>query len=327
MMNGTSQPVSRRRAITILAVGAGAALVPASLPATPLSRFEWTGTALGAPARIMLQHRHRAVAADAVAACVAEVARLEREFSLYRSDSALSRLNRDGYLAAPSHDMRRLLSACRRFGELSGGAFDVTVQPLWRLYARHFANTADAVEGPSAAELAAALTLVDYRRIAIAPDRIVLPPGMGLTLNGIAQGYITDRAADLLRARGWRHVLIDLGEIRALDDRPDGRPWSIALAGAGSVPIADQAVATSAGSGTPFTQDGRAHHLFNPTTGRSANTYRSVTVIAAHATVADALSSAIYVAPRAEAARLLRAGGGIEARLVDGSGRVQRVRA
>jgi thiamine biosynthesis lipoprotein len=78
-------------------------------------------------------------------------------------------------------------------------------------------------------------------------------------------------------------------------------------------------------AGTSLAPDGRTHHLFDPRTGRSANTYRAVTVVAARATVADALSSAIYVAPRAEAARLLHAGGGIEARLVDNAGQVQRV--
>ncbi|HEY5598914.1 MAG TPA: FAD:protein FMN transferase, partial [Kiloniellales bacterium] len=205
----------------------------------------------------------------------------------------------------------------RRFGALSTGAFDVTVQPLWRLYAAHFAANPQATDRPPRAALKAALELVDYRRLRIAEDHIAMPTGMSVTLNGIAQGYITDRVADLLRARGWRHVLVDLGEIRALDDRPDGRPWRIGLAAAGVVPLADQAVATSAGAGTPFTQDARIHHLLDPRSGRSANTYRSVTVIAARATVADALSSAIYVAPRDQAADILRRGGGIEARLVD----------
>jgi len=317
--------IGRRRAITILAAGAGATLLPrASWPDAP-SRFEWRGQALGAPARLVLHGPDRAEAAAAAATCVAEVERLEREFSLYRPDSALSRLNRQGRLDAPSHDMRRLLLESQRFGVLSTGAFDVTVQPLWSLYAAHFAADPAATDGPPPAALAAALGLVDYRRLRVADDHISMPPGMSITLNGIAQGYITDRVADLLRARGWHHVLVDLGEIRALDTRPDGQPWRIGLAEAQEVPLLDQAVATSAGAGTAFTQDARIHHLLDPRSGHSANSYRSVTVVAARATIADALSSAIYVAPRAEASRLLRAGGGIEARLVDNAGQVQRL--
>ncbi len=317
MSTFTGQRIGRRRAMTILAAGAGATLLPRASWPDAASRFEWRGQALGAAARLVLYDRDRAEAAAAVAACVAEVERLENEFSLYRPDSALSRLNRQGRLDAPSHDMRRLLLESRRFGDLSNGAFDVTVQPLWRLYAAHFAANPEATEGPPSAAVEAALALVDYRRLRIADDHIAIPAGMGITLNGIAQGYITDRVADLLRTRGWRHVLVDLGEIRALDSRPGGQPWRIGLAAAGEVPLVDQAVATSAGAGTRFTRDARIHHLLEPRSGRSANTYRSVTVVAARATIADALSSAVYVAPREAAARLLRAGGAIEARLVD----------
>jgi thiamine biosynthesis lipoprotein len=323
----TVRRIGRRRAITILAASAGAVLLPKAARSAAPARFEWRGSALGAPARLVLHGPDRAEAAAAVAACVAEVERLENEFSLYRSDSALSCLNRQGRLDVPSHDMRRLLLESQRFGALSHGAFDVTVQPLWSLYAAHFAADPVATDGPPPAALAAAQDLVDYRRLRVADDHITMPTGMSLTFNGIAQGYITDRVADLLRARGWHHVLVDLGEIRALDTRPDGQPWRIGLAGAQEVPLLDQAVATSAGAGTAFTQDARIHHLLDPRSGHSANTYRSVTVVAARATIADALSSAIFLAPRAEASRLLRAGGGIEARLTDMSGMVHHVHA
>jgi thiamine biosynthesis lipoprotein len=99
------------------------------------------------------------------------------------------------------------------------------------------------------------------------------------------------------------------------------------LAEGQEVPLVDQAIATSAGAGTPFTPDGRTHHLFDPRSGRSANTYRGVTVVAARAAVADALSSAIYVAPPDQAADILRRGGGILGRLVDTAGTVRIVRA
>jgi len=130
---------TRRRVIAILAAGAGATLAPGLAGFAQARRFEWTGTAMGAEARIILYHTDRRQAEAAVGAAVAEIDRLEDQFSLYRTDSALSRLNRTGRLDAPSRDMRRLLAQCRRFGDLTGGAFDVTVQPLWRLYADHFA--------------------------------------------------------------------------------------------------------------------------------------------------------------------------------------------
>jgi thiamine biosynthesis lipoprotein len=318
--------INRRRALMILAAGAGAAALPGRPWAGAARRFEWRGSALGAETRIVLHHRDRAQARAAVQACVTEIARLEREFSLYRADSALSHLNRTGRLEAPSHDMRRLLAACRRFAELSGGTFDVSVQPLWRLYARHFAAHPEAAEGPTAAEIAAARARVDYRRIEVGPERVRLGPGMALTLNGIAQGYITDRVAELLRARGWSNVLIDLGEVRALDGRPDGRPWAVWLGESGPrLGLHDQAVATSAGGATRFEASGRHHHLLDPRTGRSQNAYRGVSVVAPRATIADALSTALFLMPRSQAPRLLQAAGPAQAWLLDAEGRSERL--
>jgi thiamine biosynthesis lipoprotein len=327
----TSRPLSRRRMLTILA-GAGAALLPGAAWAGGPRRFEWQGTALGADARIILYHRDPAAAAAAVKAAIAEVERLEVEFSLYRADSQLCRLNRSGTIEAPSHDMRRLLALCRRFGDLSGGAFDVTVQPLWRLYADHFAAHPKSAAGPDADAVARARALVDYRRIQLTPARVSLAPGMAVTLNGIAQGYITDRVTDLLRRRGWSNVLVNLGETRALAGRADGNPWSVALAGAldgngkpMAIPLVNRAAATSAGDGTRFEATGRHHHIFDPARGESSRYHGQVSVVADDATTADALSTALYVMAPGDALGLLRRFAGAEAWLTGPDGRIRRL--
>jgi thiamine biosynthesis lipoprotein len=208
--------------------------------------------------------------------------------------------------------MRFLLAEAVRFGKLSQGAFDVTVQPLWELYARHFSRHPEDSSGPPAELVTRAVGLVDYRRIQTEPDRITLPSGMAVTLNGIAQGYVTDCVADLLRARGWNNVLIDLGELRGLGAHPDGRPWTAALPnlpdterGALMVPLSERAIATSSGAATRFEASGKYHHLFSPTSGRSAVTYAVVTVAAPRATLADALSTALFVAPYSAAEAML----------------------
>jgi thiamine biosynthesis lipoprotein len=329
MSQVTAAPaLTRRRTLTIVAAAAGAALWPGPARSGGPRRFEWTGGALGTHARIVLHHHERAVAPNAVRTCLAEIARLEREFSLYRADSALSRLNRDGQLEAPSQDMRRLLADCLRFGELTRGAFDVSVQPLWRLIAEHFAAHPGATGEPPPAALAAARAVVDYRKIALGPARVTLGPGMALTLNGIAQGYITDRVAEILRVRGWTNVLIDLGEIRVLDGRPGGGPWTVGLQNTGRrLPLDNRALATSSGEASRFEASGRHHHLLDPGSGASPNAYRSVTVIAPEATTADALSTALFLMPRAEAAQVLRAGVGAEAWLIDKHGREAHLKA
>lgn len=306
-MSVLPRSVSRRRAIVIVA-GAAAALWPGFGRARS-GAYEWTGTALGAAASIRLYHRDHAAAEAAVVEAVAEIERLESEFSLYRTRSAISRLNRDGRHIQPSHDMRRLLMESRRFGDLTGGLFDVTVQPLWELYARHFAAFSFDPAGPLPDALNAALASVDYRRIGISGEAIELGNGIRVTFNGIAQGYITDRIADLLRRRGWTNVLIDLGEIRGLGVRPDGHPWRVALrdaTGPAILGLNDGALATSAWNGTVFDRRARFGHLFDPRRGPVRTEYRSITVAADDATTADAMSTTLAVAPVGEIAALAR---------------------
>jgi len=334
-------PIPRRRALTVIAgMGAGVGvglLAPGTGLGAPIRRFQWRGAALGAQAAIILYHSDRHEAEKAIAASVAEIERLESEFSLYRAESALNRLNRDGYLDAPSLDMVRLLSDCRRFGEISDGAFDVTVQPLWRLYADHFAAHPGDASGPPRAAVNAARARVDYRRIKIRTDRIVLGEKMEITLNGIAQGAITDRVADLLRRRGWSNVLLNLGEIRALDGRGDGAPWTVALDGTAdpngggrlTVALDNRAMATSAGGGTRFESTGRHHHLFDPASGDTPNHYRSVSVIAPDATTADALSTGIFIASKTRAGQILARAGrsdDVAAWLTDANGQTEFLR-
>ena len=136
-------------------------------------------------------------------------------------------------------------------------------------------------------------------------------PGMAVTLNGIAQGYITDRVAALLQDAGMADVLLDIGEVRALGRHPAGRPWRVGLRHAAepetivrTLALADRAVATSAGIASPFEPSGRHHHLFDPATGRPAQAAGQVSVIAPRTTTADALSTALAVVPPARAATL-----------------------
>lgn len=309
-------PSTRRRFLRICAAPLG--LLPLGLLAAPakasLPMFRWQGTALGAEGSISLYHPDRDAALVLIERAVAEIERLERIFSLYRPDSALSILNRDGRLDAPPLELVVLVEESLRIGRLSGGAFSVAVQPLWQLYADHFSRPDADPAGPDAAAIVRACGLADDRAVRVEPGGIaLLKPGMALTLNGIAQGYITDRVADLLREAGLADVLVDLGEIRALGRHPDGRPWRVGLDAGGrlarTVELADRAVATSAGSGLAFDPAGRFQHLLDPRCGKSADFYRSVSVMASRATIADALSTALWFVPPEEAPTVLAQAG------------------
>jgi len=321
-------PLSRRRALGIVGAAAGCALLPGGAGAAA-PRHEWRGVSLGAPARITLYHPERREARRLIGAALDEIERLEAEFSLFRPRSALSRLNAEGTLAGASHDMRRLMAEALRMSELSEGRFDVTVQPLWRLYAGFYGRHPGHPSGPPESDIRAAAALVDYRAVELGRGRLRLArPGMAATLNGIAQGYVTDRVAELLRGLGLANLLIDLGEHRALGRRGDGRPWRVGLRDPGGgeprfeFALDNQAVATSGAYGTRFLSGLGHHHLFDPASGRSAGHWQSVSVIAGRATAADALSTALYLTPPDRVARLIGAAGAVRAHFLDHEGRL-----
>lgn len=288
---------SRRRAIAIFAATAGLPLIPnARAAAGPVT---WEGQALGAPARLILNHEDRAGAARLIGRATAEIARLEQIFSLYREDSALSALNNQGFLLAPPTEFIALLERCREFWELSDGTFDPSVQPLWALYRDHFSSPGADPSGPPAERIAKALAPVGFDRVKFNRDRIAMPASGALTLNGIAQGFITDRIVDMLEEAGMRNSFVDMGEARAMGSKEDGGPWRVGLAVSEDsdqpdavLPIVDKAVATSSATGFVFDEAGRFGHILDPRKGHIPISYKRLSVIAADATTADALSTA-----------------------------------
>jgi len=305
--------LTRRRFVSVLAAASIAPFASHRARAGEVQTFNWQGIALGAHARLTLQHPDENVAKSAIAACLDEVARLEAIFSLYRSDSALTRLNACGRLDAAPADLRLLLTEALAIAERSNGAFDPTVQPLWELYARHFSQPGADPEGPSRDAIEKAIARVGWRKIEIDGAIIrLLEPGMAVTLNGIAQGYITDKVADLLRERGFRHVLVDMGEQLALGPKWDGEAWRVGIADPAAphrplfeLPLTNGAIATSGGYGYRFDPAGRFTHIIEPNTGLPARRVASVIVVTDLAATADGLSTALSVVPAEHAPAVL----------------------
>jgi FAD:protein FMN transferase len=314
---------TRRRAIRIMAAAAGVPLLIAAVRASaPRGQFHtWQGDVLGAWSELTLWHTDAAFAQRTIRKVRQEIDRFERIFSLYRPDSEIARLNAAGRLARPSPELRALIDESRHMATLSGGAFDISVQPLWRLYEAHFWSRSEVQADITARAREIAEQLVDFRRIEAGAASIGFTrPGMAITLNSLAQGYITDAIADLLRQEGFESAVVDLGEFRTLGRHPDGRPWRLGIRNgkaAGevgrTVELTDMALAVSGGYGTPFEPSGRFHHIFDPQSGASANTFVEVAVIGPRATAANALSTAICVAGEERARLLLAAYPGTQA--------------
>ena len=304
--------ITRRRFLAISAAAGLAWGAPVRAGA-----FRWRGVALGAPASITLAGLDRGAAAGLAGRVEAEISRLEGLFSLYRVDSELSRLNRFGRLEHPSHEMLELLDLARLVNKTTGGAFDPTVQPFWRLHAR----AAGEMRAPTPAEMRAALLASGWRHVRVEAGLVRFRrPGMALTLNGIAQGYIADRIAGLLRAQGLVDVLVDTGEIRALGRRADGTPWRAGIIMPDGTPVArkalsDRSLATSAPHATLLDAERGAGHILDPETGNPAAHWRLVSVSAPRAALADALSTAFCLMdrPAIEAALARHSGAALEA--------------
>jgi thiamine biosynthesis lipoprotein len=272
---------TRRR---FLAISAAAFALPAA--ATAQQVYTWSGMALGARATIRLAHPN----APAITARVAtEIDRLENVFSLYRHDSALSRLNQNGALDAPPFELLECLSLAGAVHHATGGLFDPTVQPLWAVYAEAAAEN----QAPEAQMIDAAMAVTGWNGVSLEAGRISLRPSMALTLNGIAQGYIADRIAGLLEADGLQDILIDTGEFRAIGQLPQGGGWPVSLAQGGEVELTSRALATSAPLGTVFDEAGKLGHILNPKTGlTAAPRWRGISISSHSAALADGLSTA-----------------------------------
>ncbi len=279
--------MKRRRFLTISAgLAASTALPSRAAPGQAAALYQWRGVALGAGASITLSHPEAPAMTEAA---LAEISRLEAIFSLYRRESELSRLNATGRLDAPSLDLVECLGLCGQVHRATQGLFDPTIQPLWAEYAEASAGRRD----PHPDRV-----ILGWRQVEISPGRIALPTGMALSLNGIAQGFIADRIAALLRRAGLRDVLVDMGEIAAIGGDPRGGDWPVTIEGGPRIGLRDRALASSAPLGTVFDKDGRLGHILDPVTRRpAANRWRLVSISAPQAALADALSTAACLMP------------------------------
>ncbi|WP_220495396.1 FAD:protein FMN transferase [Paracoccus sp. MC1862] len=304
--------IDRRRFITIAAaMGAVLAAGPGHAAPQPVT---WRGQAMGAEATLILNHPDPEQAGAILRRVESELRRLEGIFTLYRADSELSRLNRTGALAAPSPELVEALLLARQVHAATQGRFDPTVQPLWRAYAT----------GADATEVATARALISFDRVHVSEDRIAMPRGTELTLNGIAQGFISDRIAAMLRAEGARHTLVNMGEISAIGGRSAHDPWRVGLSGGGEVELADRALAVTEAAGYSFDAEGRLPHLIDPGTGAPRAEWRRIAVIAPQAGLADALSTGLSLAPAPAIRGALAGLPGIQVRALDAQGRESR---
>ena len=195
----------------------------------------------------------------------------------------------------------------------TNGAYDPTVYPLMRAWGFTDGN----YRVPADAELDALLQTTGWTEVSADGTTASLPEGFALDLGGIGKGYAAGRCKEILKAHGVTSALLSLGgNVSALGSKPDGADWTVGLQDPqtdgcfGYVSASDVSVVTSGGYQRYFEQDGvRYHHILDPKTGRpAASGLQSVSVVSQDDTLADALSTALFVMGLDAGAALYRAG-------------------
>ena len=235
-----------------------------------------------------------------------EVDRIDRLMSHYRTDSPLSRLNRDAARGpvAPEPELFDFIATAVRFSIESGGAFDITVGPLMKAWG-FFGGDGRL---PAPGELARARDVTGYTFVRIDRERRTIVydrPGVEIDLGGIAKGYAVDRAVEVLRRGGVTAALVSAGgsTLYAIGTRPGGSPWQVDVQDpvdgsrvAFTVALVDRALSVAGASEKWFEAGGtRYSHIMDPRTGRPVQGVLSVVVVSDTGLEGDALDDALFV--------------------------------
>lgn len=227
-----------------------------------------------------------------------------------------------GQRVAVAPETREILEKALEYSRLSEGFFDITIEPCVALW--DFTGEGMGIL-PDEATLAQAAAKVDWTQIDLNEEGVLIPEGMTIDLGAIAKGYITDRIADFLRARGVESGFLNFGgNVLAIGNKPDGTEWNIGIQDplgkrdqniVGAARVSDQAVVTSGIYERGFDLDGvRYHHILDTASGWPVqNELAGVSIIAPDAFDADALSTTVFAMGVEKGTEFIEALDGIEA--------------
>ena len=287
---------------------------------------------MGTFARVVVIAKDSEAAGKCIESAFMQINKVDDLMSDYKSDSEISRINRDGFKKAVqlSQSTYEVLQKSIEFSELTDGAFDVTVGPLVELFRKAKRKQAF----PNQDEIAEARSKVGFEKLKLdGRNRTVefTVEGMQLDLGGIAKGYAVDKAVETMQIHGAIGGMVDLGgDIRCFGAPLKGRDhWVIGLQNPNMVKdsagrevllklkITDGAVATSGDYQQFILIEGKRYsHIIDRKTGTSTEGLSSVTIIADNATNADTLATAVSVMGSENGLELIEKTPGVEAILI-----------
>jgi len=235
-----------------------------------------------------------------------EFDRLDALMSVWKQGSDILRINAAAGKSAVtvSPEVRDVLRASQEVSEWTAGKFDVTYAALAGLW--KFDQDIDG-SVPDRSQIAPRLPLIDYRAVQVderAGTATLARAGMQVNLGGIGKGYAIDRAVTIMRGAGLTDFMIQSGGDMFVAGRRGDRPWRVGLQDPRGAPdtlfaaieLTDAAFSTSGDYERFFIRDGhRYHHILDPDTGEPAQRSRSVTIMAKNSTIADGLSTGVFI--------------------------------
>ena len=242
-------------------------------------------------------------AQEAADAAEEEIRRLDALFSVGEADSDIALLNANGQVLAEA-DTVALMERSLEVSDETGGAFDITIYPLMEAWG----FTTQNYRIPEQKTIDSLLEHVDADGVNVDEKSglLTLAEGTRIDLGGIAKGYTSSRIMEIFAKYDVVSGMVSLGgNVQVYRTKPDGSPWKVGIENPdpnaadyiGTLAVSDAAVITSGGYERYFEQDGKVyHHILDPKTGYPAQSgLTSVTIVSPDGTLADGLSTALFV--------------------------------
>lgn len=292
-----------------------------------------TRLAMGTFVSMTLIHSSRDQAEEAMGYAFGEIDRLTGLMNRFDSSTAVGHLNQEGRLRDLPPEVLHVVERALHYNRLTGGAFDITVKPVVDLFKERLGG--EKKTPPTDRELKDLLRLIGSRKIELQGNSISFTvPGMGITLDGIAKGYIVDRASEVLaRHQVKNHLINGGGDIRTMGEKADHQPWTIAIQDPWKkkdypdrIHLSDGAVATSGDYEVYYDREKMFHHIVDPATGLSPHLSTSVSILAPSTMEADALATGIFVMSPAQGTEFINSLPQCASLIIDGKGNLVKSR-
>ncbi len=268
-----------------------------------------------------------------IMAGIDEIKRIEQLLTTYRDDSETNLINKNAGIAPVqvSRETFELVERAQRISAVTQGAFDLSYgsvdKQLW-----NFDTQAQSLPGKKTA--LKMVRLINYRNIVLDREQCTVflrQKGMRIGFGGIGKGYAADRAKLVMKSIGCTSGVVNAsGDLNAWGYQPGGKPWTIGIVNPNAantafsyMNVTDLAVATSGNYEKYIMVDGKKYsHTINPKTGLPVTGIKSVTIIAPHAEIADAMATPVTIMGIEAGLYMINQMNNIEAVLIDDNDRI-----